>query len=305
MPHKIKLIFNPIANLGRAWPIAASLRPVVLESGGADWAGTVYPSHATELARQAGEEGYERVIAMGGDGTVHEVVNGLMALPPERRPCLGVVPLGSGNDFAHAVGVPNNSEAALRQAMTGQPRPIDVGTVMDGGGRMEYWINAIGIGFDTIVTIHSRRVPLVQGFAVYFAAVIQTILFDYRPFRLKVKSDAGEWEDELLMLVLCNGNREGGGFHVAPASRADDGRLAFVGVRRISRPKMLATLPYFIKGSHAHLSQVRMGEFTDLDLISDQPLFIHTDGEIFAGFGSKTQHLSIRVLPGALNVAGG
>ena len=103
--HRVKLIFNPIANLGRSWPIASSLRPLLTELGGADWTGTVYPTHAAELARQAGEEGYQRVVVMGGDGTVHEVVNGLMQLPPEKRPALAIVPVGTGNDFAYSLGV--------------------------------------------------------------------------------------------------------------------------------------------------------------------------------------------------------
>ncbi len=302
MPRKIKLIFNPIANLGRAWPVAAALRPVVLELGGADWAGTVYPSHATELARQAGEDGYEVVVAMGGDGTVHEVVNGLMQLPPEHRPRLGIVPIGSGNDFAHAVGIPKEPEAALRRAMTGETRRVDVGMVSDGGGRGEYWINAIGIGFDTIVTIHSRKVPIIQGFAVYFAAVMQTILFDHRPFRVKVTSDGVDWEDELMILVLCNGTREGGGFYVAPQARLDDGRLANVSVKRISRLKMLMTIPSFLNGKYQGLSHVQAGEFSHMELSSDHPLFIHTDGEIFAGFGSRTFHLRVQTLPSALEV---
>ena len=81
MPRKVKIILNPMADMGNAWKIANDLRPIISEYGNADWSGTVYPTHATELAKQAGEQGYERVIAMGGDGTVHEVVNGIMQLP--------------------------------------------------------------------------------------------------------------------------------------------------------------------------------------------------------------------------------
>ena len=80
--HAIRLIVNPNADMGRAWRNAAELRPVIEEFGGADWAGTVYPFHATELARQAAEDGYQLVIAAGGDGTAHEVINGLMQEVP-------------------------------------------------------------------------------------------------------------------------------------------------------------------------------------------------------------------------------
>jgi len=302
MSKKIKLIFNPIANLGRAWPVAAALRPVVYEYGGADWTGTVYPTHATELARQAGEDGYDLVVAMGGDGTVHEVVNGLMQLPLERRPRLGVVPIGSGNDFAHAVGVSNQPEVALRQALSGVPRRIDVGMVRDGDGRVEYWDNTLGIGFDTVVTIRSRRVPFFQGFAVYFAAVLQTILLNYDPFRPQIKTEAAEWSDDLLMLVLCNGGREGGGFHVAPQAKMDDGLFHYLAVKKISRPRMLAILPNFLKGTAHRLKQVRTGDFKRLELESNRPLHIHTDGEIFSGFGSKIQRLAAEVIPSALEI---
>jgi diacylglycerol kinase (ATP) len=300
MPKRVKLIFNPIANLGRAWNVAAALRPIVFELGGADWTGTVYPTHATELARQAAEDGYELVVAMGGDGTVHEVVNGLMMVPRERRPRLGIVPVGSGNDFASAIGVSNRPDLALRQALSGKPHPVDVGRVTAGGGRSEYWTNAIGIGFDTLVTINSRRIPLFQGFAVYFAAVLQTILFNYVPFRLKVKTEQDAWESDLLMLVLCNGGREGGGFYVAPHARPDDGLLSFVGVNRISRLKMLMTIPRFLNGTHENLPYIRISDFKSLELSADRPLFVHTDGEIFAGFGSNLDHLTVEVLSNEL-----
>ncbi len=300
MPRKVKLIFNPIANLGRAWPVAAALRPIVYELGGADWSGTVYPTHAIELARLAGEQGYDLVIAMGGDGTVHEVVNGLMQIPAGRRPQLGIVPVGSGNDFAYSLGVSNKPEEALRQALTGTPRSIDIGTVCDNLGRTEYWTNAIGIGFDTVVTIRSRKVPIVQGFAVYFAAVLQTILFNYQAFRLDVKVDEKTWSGEMIMLVLCNGGREGGGFYLDPGANISDGVATYVGVDKISVPRMLATIPYFLKGTHQKLSYVKMEKFHQLELDSDRPLYIHTDGEIFAGFGSRITHLSTQLLPSAL-----
>ena len=156
--HRVKLIFNPIANLGRSWPVASSLRPLITELGGADWTGTVFPTHAAELARQAGEEGYERVVVMGGDGTVHEVVNGLMQLPPEKRPVMGIVPVGTGNDFASSLGVSTDPETALRQAMQGQAHGIDVARVEDNRGYSEYFVNTLGIGFDAVINIRSRRI---------------------------------------------------------------------------------------------------------------------------------------------------
>src|SRR5512136_3064439 len=139
--NKTKLLVNPNADMGHAWRTVADLRPLMEEHGGADWAGTVYPTHATTLARQAAEEGYRLVIAAGGDGTVHEVINGLMQVPAETRPRLGIVPLGSGNDFAHTVGIRSNPAEALKQAFTGQPTRIDLGKFDIGRRKPEYFDN--------------------------------------------------------------------------------------------------------------------------------------------------------------------
>ena len=123
MHRKVKIILNPMADMGNAWRIARDLRSITEQHGGVDWSGTVYPGHAIDLAKQAGEQGYDMVIAMGGDGTVHEVINGLMKVPDEKRPTLGVVPAGSGNDFAHALGMPTESDHALVHASTRNPLP--------------------------------------------------------------------------------------------------------------------------------------------------------------------------------------
>jgi diacylglycerol kinase family enzyme len=163
--HNVLLIANPNADLGRAWRWASDLRPVADEFGGADWAGTVYPTHASDLARQAAEAGYTLVVAVGGDGTVHEVINGLMQVPVENRPRLGVVPMGSGNDFAHSLSMDPRPAFALRQVFTGRPRRVDIGRLQDGMGRTEFFDNTVGIGFDATVTIRSRNYAYLRGFS--------------------------------------------------------------------------------------------------------------------------------------------
>lgn len=300
--HRVKLIVNPNADLGRAWIAACDLRPVVEEYGGADWAGTVYPTHAMELARLAGEQGYELVIAAGGDGTTHEVVNGLMQLPPEQRPRLGVVPLGSGNDFAFTVGMPRDPYQALRQIFTGKPKRVDVGVLQDNLGRQEYWANTLGIGFDATVTIRSRRFRILRGFLVYLLAVIQTILLNHEAPNFKVETEQEKWERRMLLLVLCNGGREGGGFYVQPAARVDDGVLHYAGIDRVSRWMMFRLLPEVMRGSHGRFSQVHLGEFQRMSIQADRPLVIHADGEIFASWGVDVHQLEVNILPGQLEV---
>jgi YegS/Rv2252/BmrU family lipid kinase len=303
MPSKnIKIIVNPNADSGNAWKTAADLRPIVDEYGGADWSGTVYPTHASELAQQAAESGYEQVIVAGGDGTVHEVINGLMQVPAESRPLLGIIPLGSGNDFAHAVGMDPDPARALRQIFAGQPRPVDIARVTDNLGRTEFWDNTIGIGFDAVVTIRTRSIPVLRGFSMYFTAVMQTIALNHDAPRMEIETDTEQWTENTMMLILCNGPREGGGFRVAPDAVPDDGLLNYTTVRSVSRPMMLRLVPEVMNGTHGRFEQIRMGTFRRLKLRADAPLRIHIDGEIFAGFGSDVRQLDVEILPAALMV---
>jgi YegS/Rv2252/BmrU family lipid kinase len=296
------MILNPNADLGRAWRQAADLRPVVEQFGGADWTGTVYPTHAVELARQAAEDGYELVISIGGDGTVHEVINGLMQVPEERRPRLGIVPMGSGNDFAHAIGMDPRPAYALTQIFNGKPRRIDIGKLVDGAGRVEYWDNAVGVGFDATVTIHSRRFTYLRGFMVYLLAVLQTIALNHNAPRMHITTDQESWEDELLMLVVANGPREGGGFKVVPEAKPDDGEFGYAWFNHVSRPMMLRLLPEVMNGTHGRFHQVRIGKLCRMDLRAESPLTVHVDGEIFAGFGMDVRQLSVEILPGAIEI---
>jgi diacylglycerol kinase (ATP) len=142
----------------------------------------------------------------------------------------------------------------------------------------------------------------VRGFLVYLVAVLQTILLNHEAPRLTVQTDRERWVDEMLMLVLCNGGREGGGFKICPAANPFDQVFHYIGVSRVSRPAMLALLPKFIQGTHTGSPAVRVGEFARLDLSADRPLYIHTDGEIFAGFGVDVRHLSVEIIPAALEV---
>lgn len=296
------LIVNPAADLGNAWHTAADLRPIVEEFGGADWVGTVYPTHATEIARQAASDGYELVIVAGGDGTIHEVINGLMKAPKDHRPRLGIVPLGSGNDFAEAIGINKELRSALRKIFSGSPRSIDIGSMCDNLGRQKYWCNILGIGFDAIANMHAHRIPYLRGPLLYFIAVVKTILLNHDPPHMRVKTDQESWDQEMLMLALCNGNREGGGFLVQPESVLDDGILHYASIGHVSRWMMLRLLPEVMRGTHGRFSQVRMGMFRHLELIADRPLVVHADGETLIGFGMDVRELRVEILPGEIEI---
>jgi len=305
MSRKVKIILNPMADMGNAWKAANDLRPIIAEYGNADWSGTVYPTHATEIARQAGEQGYDMVIAMGGDGTVHEVVNGLMQTPAEKRPILGIVPVGSGNDFAHTINIPLQSDRALAYALSAEPSAVDVGLLTDENGRQEYFDNTVGIGFDAVVTIRSHKLPIVRGFLMYLTAVIQTILLNHAPAKMKLQADDKSWEQSTLMVTVCNGPREGGGFLVAPDAKTDDGVFHYVMVSKCSRPMMFRLIPEVMNGTHGRFDLVNMGTCQKFSLDSDIPVYIHADGEIYTSFGSNLHKVDFEILPGALKVITG
>lgn len=299
---KVKLIINPNADMGNAWRHASALRPIVEERADVEWSGTVYPTHAVELAKKAGEDDFDIVIAVGGDGTVHEVVNGLMQIPAEKRPKLGVVPMGSGNDFAHAVGLSESPAKAMKDILTGKSKHVDIGMIADNHGRQEYWDNSLSIGFGGAVTIYSHSMPILRGFLMYFAAVVQTIIRSYEVMQLKVTTDQDSWDGEYMLFAVCNGPREGGGFLTAPTAIPDDGLLNFTGVKKISRAMMFRLIPEFMKGTHIKFKSVETGLIKKIEIDSKQPLFLHTDGEIFANFESEVYQLKIEIIPNALEV---
>jgi diacylglycerol kinase (ATP) len=302
MQQKIKMLFNPHADRGRSWDRASYLQSVLERHGGASWSASEYPGHAVELAEQAANEGFRIITAVGGDGTVHEVINGLMRVPREERPVLAVVPIGSGNDFGSNNMIPLEAEQAIERVFHGQEKQIDIGQITDHTGRSEYWDNTLGIGFDATVTLYSYQITRLQGFAMYLWAVIQTILRNHDAPRMKIISDQEEIEDEVLMFVACNGPREGGGFHVAPDAIPDDGWFHYAMIKHVSRAMMFRLIPEVMNGTHGRFKQVKMGQFRELHLTSERPVMIHLDGEIFAGFSTDITEVWLKILPGEITV---
>ena len=302
MSPTIKLIFNPHADNGRAWNLASTLRSTIERQGNATWASTEYPGHAKELAIEAARQGAEVVAALGGDGTVHEVVNGLMQIPKGERPFLAVVPLGSGNDFANNIGVDPILENAMNNVFSGTARAFDIGSLTDDSGRIEYWDNTMGIGFDGSATIRAARINRLRGFPMYLLAVIQTILQHHDIAQMKMETDDGIIEQDILMLSICNGPREGGGFHIAPGAKTTDGILDYALIEGVSRLMMFRLIPEVMNGTHGRFPQVKLGQLRKATIEYDRPMAIHTDGEIFAGFSSKVRQLTIEVHPNELQV---
>ncbi len=300
---KVKLIFNPMSDRGRSGQRASDLRAIVEEHGGAEWVGTEYPAHAADLAARAGLEGCDTVVAMGGDGTVHEVINGLMRVAAPHRPKLAVVPIGSGNDFAFGAGVPLDPGEATKRIFTGALKAVDVGMIRDNNNRLEYWNNTVGIGFDAKVNIMSRRITNLYGFTMYLTAVLRTIAQDYESSHSTLTFDDGPAiERNVLMLTLGNGPREGGGFNTTPDSKVDDGVFEYAMIPHVSRLTILQLLPMVMNGTHPKSRHVTMGTFHKLRIEADRALPIHTDGELWSPYEVNTRTVEVEIMPGAVQL---
>lgn len=310
--RRFKLIINPQADRGHTGGISPKLERLVTAYAETydegefelDWALTERPRHATEIARAAAVEGYQVVVAVGGDGTVHEVVNGLMQIDTAMRPLLAILPVGSGNDFAYNVGVPAQVEKAVHCLFGAYFRTVDVGIIQDGDGHTEYWDNTVGIGFSGAVNIAARKVKLLRGFLLYLVSVLQTILL--RPMSFKACYRIGqqaEQENLLTMLSFCNGPREGGGFPIAPGAKMDDGLINYVITHKLGRIGMLFFLPIVMNAKHLNFARTfEAGEIEHFQIQTADPMAIHTDGEVFATWEGGVRKIEIGIVPSALSV---
>ncbi len=296
------MIINPNADMGNAWKYASDLRHIVEGHGETSWAGTVYPTHATTLAHQAAEEGFDLVVAVGGDGTAHEVINGLMKVPKAKRPIFGIVPFGSGNDYAHNLGIPDDAKKALHAILNGDVKEVDIGSMTDEKGRLEYWDNSINIGFGGNVTIYSHTIQLLRGFLMYLVAVIQTIIMRYDVLDVKIDIDGNKWEGKTVMICLNNGPREGGGFVTSPNAIMDDGILNYSITDKVSRLTMFRMIPEFMRGTQERFPVIHPGKFNKIKIESQQPLVMHADGEVYSDFAQNTRELTVEILPKELKI---
>jgi diacylglycerol kinase (ATP) len=290
------VIMNPAADNGRALDLrdriaAWGLEVLLSESAG----------HARTLAEQAVRDGYDLVIAAGGDGTVHEVTNGLVH-GGRAQATLALLPIGSGNDFAYSMGLLRPLDEAYQIIRQGHVRQVDMARIEDDHGRYELINNSIGIGFDAMVTINSESITRVHGFARYTLAALRTIAFFYKTPHLQIDFDDEHVEQDSLMLSLGLGPRAGGGFYLTPDAVPDDDLVDSCLVNPVNRPTMLWMLPKVMRGTHITSKHVTMRRSRYVDVRSDIPMPIHIDGEIFAYLEDNVHRVTISSQWRALSV---
>ena len=301
---KYKIIANPAAGGGsgrRAIPdIEHLFKDNLLDY---ELVRTERKGHAIKLAKEAVLAGFDVVVAAGGDGTVNEVINGILQADEDGswKTALGVLCIGRGNDFAHGVNIPYDLENAFGVLKEDKRRSIDIGRVVGGmfpEGR--YFGNCVGVGFDAITTIEVSKLPRLGGFFSFLIAVLKTIFLFYRGPLVKVEYDEQTLTQRTLLVSVMNGRRLGGGFWMAPEAVSDDGYFDLCIAQEVRRRRILTLIPHFLKGTQATQPEITTGRGSRITITAlEGNLPAQSDGEIINIDG---QSLEIELLPSRLEV---
>jgi len=267
---------------------------------------TERPWHAADLAQHAACEGYQVVVAASGDGTINEIMNGLMRARQQGcvNTALATLSIGTGNDFAASMGLPLTLTESLQMLKEDKRRKIDIGraTIRKGAEVSErYFGNGIGIGFDAMVGFEAIKVRWAVGLIPYLIGVMKTIFLYFNAPRVRMTIDDVTHEQPSLMTSIMNGRRMGGGFMMAPNGKPDDGYLDLCIATEASRLRLFQLIPYFLKGTQEGQPEIQMKRARKITVtaLTDKKLPAHADGEMLCVDGDE---ISAEILPGALEI---
>lgn len=267
------VIFNPAARSGRIQSRLRQLREII--AGASLWP-TQASGHATALAEEAASKGFETVVAAGGDGTINEVLNGLMRVPAARRPRLGVLPFGTASVFARELGLPLKADAAWRVITAARERIIDVGVARTADGATRYFAQLAGAGFDALaITSLNPKLKRRIGPLAYVVSSCR-LLASPLP-RMTVHANGDRIEGDAVL--IGNGRFYGGPFTLFPTARMDDGQLAVCVFQRCRPLDVMRYLQGILRGVHTRFSDVHYVMTEKLRVESDQPAPVEVDGE--------------------------
>lgn len=297
-------ILNPAAGHGRAGSFWAGIKDRALRlAPGSSCAATERPGHAEALAREAALAGAEKIIAVGGDGTFREALEGVLAVPePLRgRAALGAFPAGSGCDLARHLGCPRDGDGLLAMLARGTVRRIDAGRVRyareDGSPGERHFINIAAFGLAGDVARHIKEMGKPLGGTVSYAVSSLLSIMGARAKELRLKADGRDLSGRYHLGVLANTSSMGGGMLVAPGARDDDGSMDLVLVADMSRLALARKFPLLYKGTHLGSPGVSAVSLRRLEADCDETVYLNIDGEA----GGRLPAV-FEVLPRAVNI---
>jgi YegS/Rv2252/BmrU family lipid kinase len=303
METAVRVIVNPAAangTVGKRWP---QMRDVLqAEVGQFDASLTEGPDHATELAREALSAGYRTIVAIGGDGTLNEVVNGLVSkgmIDPTVN--LGIIPSGTGSDSVRTLGIPHDCRSACHRLLHGKPDCIDLGlaTCLSEGREIQrYFLNVAGLGFDGEVAERVNRSSKAPGGTIPFLSSLAVKLLTYQNKTVEVTLDSQQrLQQKANSVIVCNGRYFGGSMHVGPNAALDDGLFDVVIIGDTTKLEFIANVPKVYRGTH--LSHPKVDEYRakEVRVKAQERMFLQTDGELIGEAPATFQ-----IIPQALHV---
>jgi YegS/Rv2252/BmrU family lipid kinase len=294
-------IVNPAAGgglAGRHWPVLREK----LETAGVAYChfDSEYSGHGRELARAAFESGERHFMAVGGDGTANEILNGLLEAAESSAAefCLGSIPWGTGNDWARYYGFSSRADEVI-QALQGKScirQDIGKASFTDGKGapRNHYFLNCAGTGFDSYL-LEQMTAALGSRFR-YFVFLLKC-LRKFRAVPLQVNMDCESIEEDILLLEICLGKFAGAGMRFAPSALVDDGLFDVLLINDLSRIELLSSLYYLYNGRINEHSAVNNWQCRSISISAGTGQYLHCDGELIGQLP-----VDIEILPGALSV---
>lgn len=312
----MRIIANPASangNTGLRWSgVEARLRSEGLTF---DVRLTEAPGHAEQLAREAAQAGIDTVICAGGDGTLNEIVNGLMAADHAARPALGLIPSGTGTDFARGLGFPNDLDGIVATLKRNHRTAIDVGVVSfvrANHALARHFINIAGLGFDGDVSDEVNRRGKRGGSLAYFINVFR-VLARYQNKHARITLSEPDGAERVLegaynLVAVCNGRYFGGGMLVSPNSDPFDGRFQVIVIEAMGRAEFTVNFLKVYRGTHLTHPKVKEYRASEVKVElrplpegegrgEGQRMFLEAEGELF---GEAPAH--VHMLPGALQL---
>jgi len=293
----VSLFINPAAGRGRAGRRMPRIKDIFVEAG---IEVNLHASRAVgdleEQVRAEVRNGAKRIIVAGGDGSVHEAVNAIMLA--ERPARLGVIPTGTGNDFAKACAIPLDWEHATtllvdRLSADVSSRRIDIGRMND-----RYFANGAGIGFDAKVTSVARSYQWPIGDFVYLFAIFRCMIDGIATPDVVISADSLQWSGPVTLASISNGPWVGGMFHIAPMANNGDGEFELLIAGPVSRLRIMSLLPKLIRGRHMQEKEISHVSVKRVSIEASAEVPSHLDGEV----QPLATHFDIELLPAALDL---
>lgn len=294
---RILFIVNPTAGGGRCEE-AFRQACVILNNKNIKYDTKIskYSGHAIKLADEAANEGYDVIVAVGGDGTVNEISS---VLCQKQRIRFGIFPFGTGNDIAGTLGIPSNPSDAVDLLINGTEHSMDMGiaTELCGEKRSRKFINIAGIGFDVDVLMKTNKHKKhSSGMLPYIFGIIDA-LFNRKRLHVRIICDKIKQDMDIIIALVANGKRFGGGMMATPNAEVDDNLFDVCIIESVNTLQLIALLPSFIKGKHLKFKQIRYFKTDRIRIESAEQYDIETDGEI----NLKTS-VEYRIIPNALKI---